>query len=362
MHISILDAPGQGLLFGALFLLTLILTVRPRTDRGVFPTEATNELKGLAIIAIIIAHIGFFLADDTRFLTPLSYFAGIGVDLFLFLSGYGLTASSLKKNLGVVRFYTKRLFKLFIPLWVVLAILFVLHSGYDTGYIIRSFLGWFPHADLYQDVDSPLWYFSLILFYYLIYPLVFNKRLPYLSALAIGVAGYLILYHTTLPVTIGVLALYKLHFLAFPLGMLGAWVVGLVEKQKFPRVPLFVRTALAIALLYVAWCAGTHGGFGQVLRTQQLISLAGVLAVVGASMLKPIEFKAFAWWGVYSYEIYLLHWPLLYHYDFVYKFLPPGLATLVYLFVFIALGYILQRCIGWLTTLPRFLKPKPEAS
>jgi peptidoglycan/LPS O-acetylase OafA/YrhL len=362
MLVHIIDAAGQTLIFGALLVLALLLTARMRTEKSIFPIEVTNELKGLAILLIILAHIGFYLVDDTGFLRPLSYFAGIGVDLFLFLSGYGLTASSLKKTLAPAAFYAKRLLKLFIPLWVVLAALFVLHQGYDPLYIVRSFLGWYPHADLYQDIDSPLWYFSLILFYYLLYPLIFNKRFPYLSAFALGIVGYVLTYHVQLPVTIGVLSLYKLHFIAFPLGMVGAWLVSLVDEKKFAKIPLPIKATFSIILLSVAWYAGMHGGVGQILRTQQLISLVGVLALVGAFMLKPIELKALAWWGVYSYEVYLIHWPLMYHYDFVYRFLPPGLATFVYLFVFIALGYILQRCIGWISVSVTSLRPRPRAS
>ena len=52
-------------------------------------------------------------------------------------------------------------------------------------------------------------------------------------------------------------------------------------------------------------------------------------------------------WGIYSYEIYLLHWPLMYRFDFVYKILPPALATCLYLFIFIGLGMVLQRASLW---------------
>ena len=50
--------------------------------------NTTTSIKGLAIFIIILSHISGNLG--IRFLTPLG---GIGVALFLFLSGYGLSKS-----------------------------------------------------------------------------------------------------------------------------------------------------------------------------------------------------------------------------------------------------------------------------
>jgi peptidoglycan/LPS O-acetylase OafA/YrhL len=63
--------------------------------------EHFQYIKGLAILAVIIGHIGNF-SGKARF-TPLG---GIGVALFLFCSGYGLT-KSYEKN-GLENYWMKK--------------------------------------------------------------------------------------------------------------------------------------------------------------------------------------------------------------------------------------------------------------
>src|SRR3989339_2054802 len=103
-------------IFIAIFVIALLLTVRPKAKQEFFSATVSQELKGLAILMILFGHIGYFLAEDHRFLFPLSVSAGVGVNLFLFLSGYGLTSSALSKSLSIFQFYKKRLAKLFIPM------------------------------------------------------------------------------------------------------------------------------------------------------------------------------------------------------------------------------------------------------
>ena len=159
-------------IFIIIFLVVVLATIRRKGTQEFFSATVSQELKGLAILMIIFGHIGYFLANDHRFLFPLSISAGVGVNLFLLLSGYGLATSSFRQTISIKQFYQKRLLKLFIPFWLVLVFFlaldyFVWRHTYSWAYITRSFLGLFPSADLSTDLNSPLWYFSLILFYYL---------------------------------------------------------------------------------------------------------------------------------------------------------------------------------------------------
>ena len=61
--------------------------------------EYTTALRGIAILIIMLAHC---FGGFTRALTPLG---GIGVSIFLILSGYGLTKSAQLKESGGGVFY-----------------------------------------------------------------------------------------------------------------------------------------------------------------------------------------------------------------------------------------------------------------
>jgi peptidoglycan/LPS O-acetylase OafA/YrhL len=358
MLISISNPIQATWLFSLVFFLALFIFVKPRKINDWFPTSLTTELKGLSIVMIVLSHIGYFLVSDTRFLWPLSIMAGVGVNLFLFLSGFGLTASQLQKNLSIKQFYKKRLLKLFTPFWLSLITFLLLDFlflkiTYSWEYLGKAFIGIFTHADLYQDINSPLWYFTFILGYYLLFPILFSKKRPWLSAIALYLVGYLVIYYKPSSLDY-VLHLYKIHIFAFPLGVLAAW---LVSKLKSPVILeklahgwraigyYLVMTGLFALFVY----ANYNSGIGESANKEQLMSILAVITICAVFILKKIEFRLFYWFGLYSYEIYLWHWPIMYRFDIFYRFLPAWLATLAYLGFFILLAWGASKLTDYIT-------------
>jgi len=93
----LIDNPITGTyIFIVIFVFAILLSLRKKKSEGFFPISITNELKGVAILTVIFGHIGYFLVSDNRFLFPLSTISGVGVDLLLFLSGYGFVVSAIK--------------------------------------------------------------------------------------------------------------------------------------------------------------------------------------------------------------------------------------------------------------------------
>ena len=357
MIVSINNPIIATLIFSVIFFGAWLILTRRGREIGIFPNAISTELKGLAILMVVFSHIGYFLVSDTRFLWPLSIAAGVGVNLFLFLSGYGLTMSSIAKQYSIKDFYKRRAFKLFIPLWLILIAFFVLDYfvlkiNYGLAYYVKSFFGIFIHANLYADVNSPLWYFTFTLFYYLVFPLVFFKKKPWLSALIIYLVSFLIIAINP-PVLANIIGMYRLHLLAFPLGMLLANLFSLPNFSK--RVADFWNLQLKVwfkniiyylailACLLIAWYYLYHSGVGQVYWKEELASLIAVGGITVLFLIKKVKFLLLSIFGQYSYEIYLLHWPLLYRYDLIFKFIPPYLALSLYLILFLGLGWGMQK-------------------
>ncbi len=366
MLISINNPIQSTIIFECILFAVLLLSARVKKFDHFFPISQSHELKGFAILLIVFSHIGYFLVTDHRFLFPLSIMAGVGVDLFLFLSGLGLTASALKKKLPIHHFYFKNLLKLFTPFWIALTAFllldfFTLQIGYPKLFIQRAFIGFFPSADLYRDLDSPLWYFTLILFYYLIFPIAFYKKQPWISAIAIYGASYFIL-RQNLALLSWVSPFYRLHIVAFPLGIIAGWVFyelhykykesfsNLYNKLK-SKIPEYLKKCalkatypllivfLIIFIGYFSYYFGRQENPG----TAQLVSIITMLAVIFLFAIKKIEFKLLSLFGIYSYEIYLIHWPILYRYDIFYKYFPAWLATVFYLIFFLGLAYAFRK-------------------
>ncbi len=356
MKVHIDNPELQTIFFSILFFLTLVLSLKRANKTSFLDLNITNEVKGLAILTVIFSHLGYFLSDSDKFLFPLSILAGVGVNAFLFISGYGLTVSSLKKPLSAINFYKRRVIKLFIPLWLSLALILFLDKIFlDRVYQFtetwHAHLGFFPKADLYQNINSPLWFITLIIIYYLIFPFIFIKKSPFISGLALLLISYL-LFNSDLSanqklIDIDVFNLYKLHFAAFPLGIIAADTIHLNSYAKtiwshFKKYAKRFRLFFIILTLTIFTYSAFNSGVGESPLKEQLLSLFTTFSLIILFIFKRVRFGLLSVLGIYSYEIYLLHWPILSRFDLLFKFLPPFLATLVYLGLFILLGYFMQ--------------------
>lgn len=365
MIISISNAATQTNIFLGIFVLFLILSIRPRKDNSFFPVSVSQELKGLAILAIVFAHVAYALVSDNSFLYPLSIIAGVGVDLFLILSGYGLTVSALNKELSKKEFYKKRLLNLYVPFWICLIIFFVLDYfflkiNYGSAYIIQSLLGFFNRADLYLDVNSPFWYFTWIIFYYLIFPWLFIKKYPWFSAILIYLTSFLLI-NLKLDFLAQVSHLHRLHLIAFPLGIFLAWLfnyssiskkVGIfweiIKNRQNKIIKITVNLLTTVLLFGLFIYLVKNSGVGQGPWIEELVSIFTSLTLLSLFLIKRFELRALYWSGVFSYGIYIFHWPLMYRYDFLFTYLPAWLSLIIYLFIFIILGYLLDKVSGLL--------------
>lgn len=365
MTILITNAVNETFIVVAVFLLALVISARRTKDYSFFSLQTTTELKGVAIFMVVFSHIGYFLVSDHRFLVPLSNYAGVGVDLFLILSGYGLVVTALRRPVSIGKFYLKRLYHVYLPVlatvvFFLLLDFFVLRRTYPLKSIIENIFGFFPQADLYRDINSPLWYITLLIFYYFLFPLLFQRRFPALSVLVMAVVGWLtIRYIPQLNIfSEGVLKLYKLHFLAFPLGaVMGAlinqppvfiaqtarWLGVIFKKYHLSDILRWAMLVLAGGIFIYTYY---HSHVGESWKKEAVASLLAATAILALFVFKKINFKILTLFGLFSFEIYLLHWPLLFRYNFLYGKIPAGAATLVYFVLLLGAGYLYHNVIN----------------
>lgn len=351
------SAIEQTWLVVAALAIGSIIFVRERREPGIFPHSVTQELKGLAILTIIFGHVGYFLIQNHNFLVPLSNFSGLGVDLFLIMSGFGMTMSALARPVPWLQFYRRRFGAVYLPVIgvVLLCIVldaFLLQRSYPLSLTIKNLLGFFPQADLYKDVNSPLWFITPLLFYYLLFPL-FNRRrarvvLPVLF-LALGWVTAQSWFLERLPVTAGVQWLYRLHTYGFAIGTLLGTVVFYGQKyitpaigwlqKKMPRGIGLVRIGLFVVTLGLLSYTLVHTHIGEGWDKEEFTSLVSSLLLIATLLLNPVAVGLWRWFGKYSFGIYLLHWPLMYRYDIFFWWLPSGVAMILYLGLFVGGGY-----------------------
>lgn len=369
MPITITNVPESNMIVIAVLIAVLFLTFRKSKHTEIFPVSVTQELKGLGILTVVFAHFAYMLVTNAEFLFPLSIIAGVGVDLFLFMSGYGLSVGMLKRPMPVLDFYKRRLIKIFIPFWIALIFIFAadaifLQINYPVPYMIQSFLGWFPTAIGFGDVNSPFWYITWMIMFYALYPIVFSTKRPWLSALILAVIATLLGVYN--PLDMGDNWLHRLHTLAFPLGIVAAWLLMETKDKENKLVTtlknfrnnasnsmihyVIIVVMLAIVVYMSLHTTANHWPkltalLGKGYFVDQFTSLVIMFAFIVIFSLKKFDNKFLSIYGLYSFEVYLIHWPLIGRYDIFFSYMPAWAAVLAWLVAFILISIVLQKMV-----------------
>lgn len=179
--------------------------------------EDTQILKGLAISMVIVEHLGQVLHISA--LNPLG---PIGVCLFLFISGYGLSCS-YKKN-GRNKYFSKRVLKVYIP-YLASIVLFSIWS-----YVIGKTLtvkAIFGYAILKELPQGSFWYLRLLFYWYVAFyflTFLFDNEKALVTALCVA----------TLVITVysGFNRLYVWQFASFPAGVMVSKHKELIDRTS----------------------------------------------------------------------------------------------------------------------------------
>ena len=371
MPITLTDNISQtNLIVIAILVAVILFTFKKSQHNDLFPISVTQELKGLGILTVVFAHFAYMLVTNPNFLHPLSIIAGVGVDLFLFMSGYGLTVGMMKKPLPTFEFYKRRAIKIFIPFWVVLILIFAANAifldiHYSVPYMIQSLLGWFPTAEGFNDVNSPFWYITWMMMFYILFPLVFIASKPWLSAIILAVIATIIGVYN--PLEMGDNWLHRLHTVAFSLGIIFAWLL-FETKDKENKFVIYLKNFrnnpnnslvryIVIALMFVVvvymslhttanhWPTLT-AFLGKGYFVDQFTSIVIMFAFIVIFSLKKVDNKFLSIYGLYSFEVYLIHWPLMGRYDVFFDILPAWVAVVAWMVTFILVSWLLQKIIS----------------
>jgi peptidoglycan/LPS O-acetylase OafA/YrhL len=149
-----------------------------------------SELMGWAILWIMMLHFTFNQIKPLGFIAQYGF---AGVEIFMFVSGFGLYYS-LDKDRHIIRFYKKRLLRIF-PTYYILGIIasIILFSDNLPSYLFRYTTLGFWIGSIYWE-----WYIPSIVMLYLVSPFLKKliDRYPYIVEgvvlFTLGLAYYLI--------------------------------------------------------------------------------------------------------------------------------------------------------------------------
>lgn len=154
-------------------------------------SEYRTELMGISILWIMLFHAGIE-APDNMALRALWYFfisfgGGLGVPIFLILSGMGLMYSELRNsNRGKWHIWANKRFVRIIPAYLIVSFLYYVLKGESAATISYNI----AFLNFINDGQRDFWYIAVILLCYCIFPPVVTlcrryKPLPIVLALSV---------------------------------------------------------------------------------------------------------------------------------------------------------------------------------
>ena len=130
-----------------------------------------SAIMGFAILWIMLFHLR--VPTDLAVIDFIRSVGYGGVDIFLFLSGFGLYFSMSRKNFEIKKYYRSRFFRIVPEYWVVIGIVFLAQMDFSARafYLLVCKATTLGYWIGYRDES---WFISCILFLYAIYPIYFK--------------------------------------------------------------------------------------------------------------------------------------------------------------------------------------------
>lgn len=253
--------------------------------------ELSSLLKGMAIIFIAFCHVGNYFC---RFLTPLG---GIGVAIFLFISGYGLTCSYYKN--GLYNYWLKRIATVFIPYLILQILTFSFHpysslsTFFKDVFLIHSLmpLGWFLE-----------YLFTCYILFYLLALLPVSKNKRTIIMFCFVFAQLIFYFIFEKPIR------FEQSF-SFALG----YVVASYDLNKiFSKKIIIITLVTAIICLALKQVGDIRANVSVMWILDLIIKTTAMWGIVSLFLLIHNNFSIFVknllkFFGKYSFEIYLVH-------------------------------------------------------
>lgn len=312
-----------------------------------------GELMGFATLWVLCYHF----AGDMG-VSMLDYFSCIGyggVDIFVFLSGFGLTVGFKKKSM--LDFYKKRFLRV-VPTYLVLIVIwYAFRPSYSVkdALIASTGIGFYIHGYHYWD-----WYLPFLYLLYLLFPLwmkltnkaLENKKIIKFSLFTLGASilgflwsGYLI-WGQRGPITILGATRVPIFFLGSLFGFIFLNKVYIEKKIYYSLATL--STIVLVALVVIVkqiefrflWINGIFW-FPFILIVPGLVLFLGMIFVKTHNIIN----KILQFFGSISLEFYLIHCIGLYYLGLYGKQIVlhfPYLSCLVFICVVALISKVYQ--------------------
>ena len=307
-------------------------------------TKYRMAIFGFAQLWIFLRHTFYFNDYHYGIFDGLIQIGDCGVDIFMFLSGFGLFFS-YQKSQSLFAFYKKRVLRI-VPTFIILIIIFRVIYALMTGDGYKSLLNPFWWANM---VYNKYWFIGAILILYFSFPIIFKlvKHNIYLSlivALFIAFGGLLLLRIVNIE-RLNQFALYFARVPVFVIGAFFAYNQDLFNKKKI----IILSFLLSIPLIMFLPKDFQRVSYG--LATIGIITyLPLFLNILPQCVIRYLNVV-----GLSSLEFYLIH-IFLFSYgmlSYIDSYIPYWACTILVLIFISILSFCAHKMIAQLITVKK---------
>lgn len=280
---------------------TSISTNEDKRERIVF----FDFLRGLAILAVVIIHIGdvFLLVEGANLflIKTINNISRFAVPFFFIISGILLTREG-----GWLSFYRKKIIRIFLPFFIISSLI-GLYNNSDLLSILHSFIS--------GTASLPYYFMSVLLQFYILYPVLekYSKKKHFL------LITFLISFISFFLVNIWVV--YKIPLF---LRYLFFFAFGISQKDRFLSKNYYLNNKQKLTFsILILWFL-FYASYFQVYFYNTLYFYAPALFVLFFLLKDNVNkkpLKLFSYLGRNSLWIYLIHYLLI-------QFLAPYVLAL----------------------------------
>lgn len=298
----------------------------------IFTCRHTSICRGVATVLILLQH---FIGNTTnlRVFTPLG---GVGVCIFLILSGYGLNQSASKCNeIGYwKRYWKNKLLKVFIPYALFELILLSYDNVNDIGTYILDITG----------IRPEFWYFQHLYICYLTFyiSMRWEKIRKYKYIILSASAVLLFVFGTNLEAE---------QCVSFLVGVLisdySKYLKELFQKKRVLLIMMFISIGMLFLkqLEFVRFYEGTYISY----IVNLLIKLPAALYVIGLVYKCRYVFtnKLFLLFNDMSLEYYVIHLAML-KMNFIGSIFNSYVDSVIFILLSMVLAFVYKNAMSYI--------------
>lgn len=339
------------IVFIAILVITLFSMRRDNTPPEPFSRTTSTTLKGVAILVLILSH---FVIERVHGNYIFEYTAGTwAVTIFLFITGVGLSRSYALSGVPPDFVYA-RIKKLLPTTWMVLLlVIFFDYLLLDMPITPVKAAQLFMGIITFRDINPPLWYIPYIIVIYSIYFLVSKLSMSSMvkifsiltvcCLMSIAIWGVKpIFYH---------LEIWCKYALVFPVALfIGLYYVPIsrwILNNKL--ISSFVMLLCSYLFIFQPKCSVIRG-FIDSYAFRETIGMAYNFPIMFVILYISVlldhyrtRFLFLILLGEYSFEMFLVHFPLMTNYDFLLFHKPLVIMIILYLTISFMVSFLLKK-------------------